>query len=106
MDWGLYGMNIFDLPPLPLPEELTTILAENGNVRIERIVSTGQTSDWYDQTETEFVALLEGEAVIEFEAGNSVALSKGDTLIINPHERHRVSYTSNNPPCVWLCVFC
>ena len=37
-------MNIFDLPELPLPEELTTILAENDNVRIERIISRGQTS--------------------------------------------------------------
>jgi hypothetical protein len=54
--------NIFDLPKLPLPEELTTILAENSNARIVRIVSTGQISDWYDQTETEFVALLEGNA--------------------------------------------
>ena len=98
-------MNIFDLPQLPLSEELTTILAEAGNVRVERIISTGQTSDWYDQDETEFVALLEGEAVIEFDDSRKVAMSKGDTIIIKPHERHRVSYTSTEPPCVWLCVF-
>ena len=43
-------MNIFDLPKLPITEELTTILAESGSVRIERIISTGQvSSDWYDQ---------------------------------------------------------
>jgi len=98
-------MNIFDLPTLPLPEELTTILAESGNIRIERIISAGQTSDWYDQTETEFVVLLEGNAVVDFENGKSVAMSKGDTLLIEPHERHKVSYTSCEPPCVWLCVF-
>jgi len=98
-------MNIFDLPALPLPEELTTILAENGNVRIERIISTGQISDWYDQPETEFVVLLEGSAVVEYENGRSVALMKGDTLLIEPHKRHRVSYTSDEPSCVWLCVF-
>ena len=97
-------MNIFDLPPLLLSEELTTVLAENGNVRIERIISTGQTSDWYDQTETEFVVLLEGNAVVEFENRNA-AMSRGDTLTIKPHERHRVIYTSSEPPCVWLCVF-
>jgi cupin 2 domain-containing protein len=96
-------MNIFDLPPLPLPDELTTILAESGNVRIERIVSAGQTSDWYDQAETEFVALLEGNAVIEYLNGKTVTLSKGDTLLIKPHEGHKVSYTSSDPPCVWLC---
>ena len=98
-------MNIFDLPDLPLPEELTTVLVENDNVRIERIVSDGQTTGWYDQEQTEFVVLLEGEAVIEFENGKSVPLFKGDTLLIQPHERHRVSYTGAAPPCVWLCVF-
>ena len=98
-------MNIYDFPNIPLSEELTTILAESSNVRIERIVSTGQTSDWYDQTETEFVILLEGNAIIEYEDSKSVTLSKGDTLIIKPHERHRVVFTSKNPPCIWLCVF-
>ena len=87
-------------------EELITVLAERGNVRIERIVSTGKISaDWSDQTETEFVALLEGNAVVEFENNRSVAMSKGDILLIKPHERHRVSATSSEPPCIWLCVF-
>jgi cupin 2 domain-containing protein len=98
-------MNIFDLPALPLPEELTTILAESPNVRIKRIISTGQSSGWYNQAQTEFVVLLEGSAVIEFENNKTAALTKGDTLLITPHERHRVIYTSIEPPCVWLCVF-
>jgi len=98
-------MNIFNLPELPLSEELTTILAESGCVRIERIVSTGQTSGWYDQTETEFIVLLDGSAAIEFADGRSVAMTKGDTLTIEPHERHRVSFTTSEPPCVWLCIF-
>jgi len=98
-------MNIYELPPFPLTEEVTTILTENENVRIERIISTGQVSDWYDQTETEFVVLLEGNAIIEYENGKNFAMSKGDTLLIPPHERHRVSYTSSEPPCVWFCVF-
>ena len=98
-------MNIFDLPPLALTAELTTILAGNENVRIERIVSTGQTSEWYDQAETEFVVLVEGNAVIEFNDGTTAVMSKGDTLLIEPHERHKVKFTSSNPPCIWLCVF-
>ena len=98
-------MNIYNLPPLPLTEEVTTILTENENIRIERIISTGQISDWYDQEETEFVILLDGNAVIEFENNKSIAMSKGDTLLIKPHERHRVSFTSSEPPCVWLCIF-
>jgi len=98
-------MNIYELPELPLNEEITTILAENKNIRIERIASTGQTSDWYDQNETEFIILAEGNAVIEYENNKRVVMSKGDTLLIEPHERHRVSFTSENPPCVWICVF-
>ena len=98
-------MNIYELPPLPLTEEVTKILTENSNVRIERIISNGQVSAWYDQDETEFVVLLEGNAVIEFENGTSIEMSKGDTLLIEPHERHRVIYTSSEPPCIWLCVF-
>ena len=101
----VWDMNIYDLPELPLPDELTTVLVENVNVRIERIISTGQISDWYDQPETEFAILLEGRAGIEYEDGKTVTISKGDTLVIKPHERHRVSFTSTEPPCVWLCVF-
>lgn len=35
-------MNIFALPQLLLSDESTEVLAENGNVRIERIVSAVQ----------------------------------------------------------------
>jgi len=98
-------MNIFDLPQLPLNEELTEILIESKNVRIERIISARQTSDWYDQLEAEFVALLQGNATLEFEDEGFVELTKGDTVLIKPHERHRVVFTSAEPPCVWLCIF-
>ena len=46
-------MNLFDVPDI-LPEEEQTELLLNGTTRIERIVSSGQTSDWYDQTEDEW----------------------------------------------------
>jgi cupin 2 domain-containing protein len=98
-------MNLFDLPQLPLSEELVTILAESSHTRIERIVSTGQTSGWYDQSETEFVVLLEGSAIIEYESKPPIHLERGDTLLIPAHERHRVAYTTTEPACIWLCVF-
>lgn len=98
-------MNIFALPNLPSKEEITTILIENKNVRIEQIISTGQVTDWYDQEKTEFVVLLNGNAELEYENGKIVSLIKGDTLLINPHQKHRVVYTSSEPPCVWLCIF-
>ena len=98
-------MNIFDLPNLPSSNEVTTILLQNKSVKIERIISTGQVSDWYNQDETEFVLLVEGKAKIEFENGEIVTLNKGDTITIEPHKKHRVIYTSNEPPCIWICVF-
>jgi cupin 2 domain-containing protein len=98
-------MNIFELSGMDLSQELTEILAESESVRIEKIISSGQISDWYDQSESEFIALLSGESIIEFDDGNSISLSKGDTLLIKPHKRHRVSFTSTDPVCIWLCVF-
>ncbi len=75
------------------------------HIRIEKIVSTGQVTDWMDQNESEFVVLLTGNAEVEFENNMFVKLGPGDSLVIEPHERHRVVYTSTNPPCIWLCVF-
>lgn len=98
-------MNIYEMPGVPIDEELVSILVENENIRIERIISTGQQSDWYDQTETEYVILLEGTAQLLFENDAYLTLEKGDTLLISPHQKHRVTYTSKDPPCIWLCVF-
>jgi len=99
------NQNLFELPGVPLAEELVTVLAENSQVRIERIVSTGQTSDWYNQDQAEFVALLTGTAELEFADGKRVTMAPGDALTIAPHQIHRVAYTSAEPPCIWLCVF-
>lgn len=75
-------------------------------VRIERIVSNGHASPegfWYDQDEQEWVLLLEGEAEIEFAKSEPVHLTRGDTLNLPAHTRHRVASTSR--PAVWLAVF-
>ena len=97
--------NLFENLDMPTERELVSILAQSKEVRIERIVSAGQISDWYDQSEREFVALLQGRAHILFEDGRLIKLKKGDTLFFDAHERHKVVYTSKRPVCVWLCVF-
>jgi cupin 2 domain-containing protein len=87
-------------------EEFVKLLSDK-NIRIERIVSNGQKSEddfWYEQDENEFVLLLEGDAIIEFEKGD-VTLKKGDYLDIKARERHRVKYTSQSQSTVWLAVF-
>ena len=95
-------MNLFDVPGI-LPEEEQTELLLAGKTRIERIVSGGQTSDWYDQTEDEWVCVLEGEGELVYADGSRQRLRAGDTAYLPAHLRHRVSYTS--APCIWLCVF-
>ena len=39
-------MNIFDLRDLSENEEIIKILAVNENIKIEKIISTGQITDW------------------------------------------------------------
>ena len=89
----------------PSDDEITEVLAQKNTVRIERIISYGQTSPpgfWYDQKEIEYVAVLEGRAELEF-SDEIMTLNAGDWVIIPAHEKHRVAYTSK--PCVWLAVF-
>jgi len=100
--------NLFDNIPETLPAELTDILFNSENIRIERIVSSGQTSPkegWFDQEEKEWVILLQGEATIAFDDGLEIVLSKGDYLMIHPHKKHKVTFTSTEPKCVWLAIF-
>ena len=101
-------LNLFDLPdPLPQSEVFTDLIPDRG-VKIERIVSRGQNSpegQWYDQDRDEWVVLIQGEAVLEYEGGEKLRLGAGDHVLIPAHCRHRVDFTSRTPPCIWLAVF-
>ena len=61
-------MNIFEIEELPdiKENEIIDILKENENIKIERIISTGQISDWMVQEKKEYVVLVQGRAIIEF----------------------------------------
>lgn len=100
--------NLFEVPTVaPSQEEIIERLAAGESVVIERIVSTGQTTpegEWYDQEQDEWVALLQGQAVLSFFDGRRLSMSPGDCVFLAAHERHRVDFTSANPPCVWLAV--
>jgi cupin 2 domain-containing protein len=100
--------NIFDEIPAALPEELFTDLLRTPNVRIERIVSRGQSSPegfWYDQAQNEWVILVKGAARILFEDdAEPVELEQGSYLNIPAHRKHRVEWTDPNQKTVWLAV--
>ena len=84
-------------------------LVADGAVRVERIVSTGQVSPadfWYDQDEDEFVIVVAGGAVLTIEGrAEPLRLGPGDWVNLPAHCRHRVEWTSADPPTVWLAVF-
>lgn len=101
-------MNIFDTTECSEREEtFQDLLSGTGGFRLERIVSTGQSSPpgfWYAQKEDEWVVLLQGEARLSWEDGTATLLRAGDTLFIAAHRKHRVEETTKEPPCVWLAV--
>ena len=96
------------------PEEIFTRLFEGqtgagSSLHIDRIISTGQSTDWMTQDDDEWVILLEGDAKISFQQDPSApeeirSLVKGDYLLIPRTARHRVVHTSTVPAAIWLAV--
>lgn len=99
--------NIFDLPSKLLDKECFEPLVSSDTALIERIISTGQTTpvgEWYNQEQDEWVILLQGNATLSYADSPSIQLKAGDYLFIPAHQKHRVEYTSSEPPCIWLAV--
>ena len=95
-----------DLPTDLSAEHLQTILASPA-MRIERIVSHGQTSPpgfWYDQDQHEWVVLISGAARLRMEGEPPIDLTPGAYLNIPAHRRHRVEWTHPTEPTVWLAI--
>ena len=88
-------------------EQFLELLKRPG-LRIERIVSTGQSSPpdfWYDQPDGEWVLLIQGEARLRFaDEAETRHLKAGDFVDIAPHRRHRVEWTAPDQPTIWLAV--
>lgn len=103
--------NLFEIAALPAgAQELFEPLYQSGQghrVLLERIVSSGQVTPpdaWHDQAWDEWVMLLQGEAELGWDDGQSQRLRAGDSLMIPAGRRHRVSFTSQEPPCIWLAL--
>lgn len=100
-------MNLLaDLPDASGGEVVTPLLTRPG-VRLERIVSAGQATPAetpYDQSEDEWVTLLAGEAGLWIDGEGERRLVAGDTVMLPARTRHRVTWTSTDPPAVWLAL--
>jgi cupin 2 domain-containing protein len=101
--------NLFHNIPAHAPDEIFETILQSPHVRIERIVSTGQSTpegEWYDQEQHEWILLVQGHAALRFEEEpEERVLVAGNCLNIAAHVRHRVTWTSRDEPTVWLAVF-
>ncbi len=99
--------NIFENIKINKSVEEFITLNQDKNIKIERIVSNGQKSEknfWYNQKKNEFVLILEGFAILEFE-DEQIELKKGDYINIPSYRKHRVKYTCKDTPTIWLAIF-
>lgn len=101
------GCLVGDVPHRLEAERFDPLLTA-ANVRIERIVSTGQTTppgDWFDQEWDEWVVVITGAAEVLLEDEDVPrSLRPGDYLFLPAHVRHQVTWTLPERPTVWLAV--
>jgi cupin 2 domain-containing protein len=99
--------NLFDDLPRDADAELFTELFSREGVRIERIVSTGQSTAAdkpYRQEHDEWVLLVIGSAGLWIEGEGDIDLRPGDHVLIPARRPHRVTWTAKGEPTVWLAV--
>ena len=100
-------INLFDDIPVRAADEVFSEVLVRGNVRIERIVSTGQSTPAdkpYRQANDEWVLLLAGSAGLRIEGEGERDLRPGDHVLIAAHRAHWVTYTARDEPTIWLAV--
>ena len=100
-------LNLFDDLPARADDEIVIELLLRKGVRIERIVSTGQstpTDKPYNQDHDEWVLLLTGSAGLWIEGQGERDLRPGDHVLIPAHRPHRVTWTASGRSTVWLGV--
>jgi cupin 2 domain-containing protein len=99
--------NLLDPLPIATNGEVFTELLRLDGVRIERIISTGQATPPdtpFDQPHDEWVLLLRGAAGLWIEGAGEHQLRPGDHVLIPAHRRHRVTWTADGEPTVWLAI--
>jgi cupin 2 domain-containing protein len=100
--------NIFQNIPDIQEDEIFETILQNKNLKLERIISSGQITPhgkWYDQDFDEWVILLSGKAVLSFESPkDKITLLPGDYIFIESHKKHRIEYTDIKQKTLWLAL--
>jgi len=98
--------NLFKTAKGRKDREIFDALFVSCGVKIERIISLGQTTapgKWLKQSRDEWVLLLKGAARIRI--GKDLRrLKTGDYLFIPANRRHRVEWTRPEKETIWLAV--
>lgn len=104
---ALTAVNLLSPLPDAYGSEVFTPLLARPGIRIERIVSQGQTTPIdapYIQRYDEWVLLLSGEATLWLDGQGEISLTSGEALLIPANVAHRVTYTQAAPATVWLAI--
>ena len=100
--------NLFADLPNQRADEQFDVLLQTDACRLERIISIGHATppgEWYDQDGDEWVVLLQGRAGLRLaDEAHIRELASGDYVWLPAHCRHRVEWTSDQPPAVWLAL--
>jgi cupin 2 domain-containing protein len=102
----MFKQNLFTDLESPDGSERFDNILKRKDVRIERIVSKGHVSDpgfWYEQAWDEWVLVVSGSAVLEFD-NDCLKMMAGDHVLIPAFKCHRVKSTSLTDPTVWLAI--
>lgn len=100
-------MNLFDGAPGRADAEIFTEILSRDDLRIERIVSTGQFTPPdkpHLQGHDEWVLLLAGAAGLRIEGEGERDLRPGDYVLIAAHRAHWVTWTATDEATIWLAV--
>ena len=99
--------NLYDSIPDVIGEELFSQILQGSDFRVERIISKGHTSPesgWYDQSDNEWVIVLQGEAKLTFADDHSEHLVAGSYINIPARTKHKVTWTSPDIETIWLAI--
>jgi cupin 2 domain-containing protein len=100
-------INLFDDLPARANDEIFTQVLLREDLRIERIVSTGQSTPAdkpHRQAHDEWVLLLAGSAGLRIEGEVERTLRPGDHVLIAAHRPHWVTWTAKDEPTIWLAI--
>jgi len=100
--------NIFTCLPRGAAEEIFSCLFKHKDLKIERIVSQGQSTpsgEWLVQQGLEWVMVVKGNARLLLSGEKKARLLRqGDYMLIPSGRRHRVIWTDTKKKTVWLAV--